>query len=147
MSKKANLREYQSWRAMKLRCTRPVDPNFERYGGRGITVCDHWMKSFTAFLADLGPRPPGTTLDRIDSDKNYEPGNCRWATPAQQALNRSTTILLEVRGEVLCLKHCAKKYGISLITLRKRLQMGFSVEEALAMPKWSRLNRIDTPHR
>jgi hypothetical protein len=80
-------REYQSWTAMKGRCFRPKDANYKYYGGRGITVCDRWLK-FEDFLVDVGIRPAGTTLDRIDNDKNYEPGNVRWATPEVQSRNR-----------------------------------------------------------
>jgi len=79
---------YRSWQGMKARCSNPNDPYFHRYGGRGITVCDRW-KEFENFLSDVGVRPEGRTLDRIDPDGNYEPGNFRWATPVEQAQNRS----------------------------------------------------------
>ena len=80
---------YQSWRAMVKRCTQPTAANWKYYGGRGIRVCARWREGFEAFLADMGERPPATTLDRYpDNDGNYESGNCRWATPKQQAQNR-----------------------------------------------------------
>jgi hypothetical protein len=72
---------------MFARCTNPNHKKYDNYGGRGIKICDRW-KEFTNFLNDLGERPPGTTLDRIDSNGNYEPGNCRWATQEQQVANR-----------------------------------------------------------
>ena len=78
---------YRSWLAMVQRCTNPARGNFSSYGGRGITVCERWM-TFGDFLADMGPRPDGMTLDRINNDGNYEHGNCRWATKSEQAINR-----------------------------------------------------------
>lgn len=80
-------REYHSWSSMRTRCTNAKRSMFKYYGGRGITICKEW-ESFTQFLADMGPRPPATSLDRIDPNGNYEPANCRWATPLDQSRNR-----------------------------------------------------------
>ncbi len=80
--------EYRSWKGMKTRCTNPNRPDWKNYGGRGISVCERWATSFANFLADVGPKPsPGLTIDRIDNDGNYTPGNVRWATREQQIRN------------------------------------------------------------
>lgn len=80
---------YRCWQSMKVRCTYPNAQNYKYYGGRGITVCDRWMHSFENFLSDMGEAPDGLSIDRYpDNDGNYDPGNCRWATRSQQAINR-----------------------------------------------------------
>jgi hypothetical protein len=86
--------EYFAWAAMLSRCHNPANPRYDDYGGRGITVCDRWRADFAAFLADVGRRPsPAHSLDRIDNDRGYEPGNCRWATAYVQARNRGRRAL------------------------------------------------------
>lgn len=79
---------YLSWKGMKARCNNPNNPKYHRYGGRGIRVCDSW-RVFENFLEDMGPRPTGMTLDRVNNEGNYEPGNCKWSTRSEQALNRN----------------------------------------------------------
>lgn len=83
--------EYRSWTAMLHRCTNSKHMSYHRYGGRGIMVCERW-KEFANFLADMGLRPMGKSLDRINNDGNYEPGNCRWATPKEQQANRGCVV-------------------------------------------------------
>jgi hypothetical protein len=85
---------YRSWCSMKLRCHNPGTINYKDYGGRGITICDRWQK-FQGFLKDMGPRPPGMSLERINPDGNYEPGNCKWATPLEQRVNQRPRKRLE----------------------------------------------------
>lgn len=83
---------YWAWVQMKQRCNNPNNRNYKYYGGRGIKVCDRWAKSFIAFIEDMGERPNGLTLDRINVDGNYEPGNCRWATWSEQQLNKRKVV-------------------------------------------------------
>ncbi len=112
---------YRSWRQMKTRCGNPNAQNFRWYGGRGIVVCDRWKTSFRNFLADMGEPPKGMTLDRIDTDGNYEPGNCRWASKVTQANNRRDTVRLELNGRSLTITELAAEVGISRNTLRQAL--------------------------
>jgi hypothetical protein len=91
--------EYGVWRNMIHRCTNPEDKRYADWGGRGISVCDSWLRDFAAFYAAMGPRPtPRHSIDRIDNDGDYEPGNCRWATPVEQAANKRMTIHWRKRG-------------------------------------------------
>lgn len=86
--------EYRTWDSMIQRCTNPRSQNFRHYGGRGITVCQRWLDSFEAFLEDMGPRPDGMSIDRIDNDllvDSYSKANCRWTTQTEQVRNRRPT--------------------------------------------------------
>lgn len=87
-SGKPRAREYRAWRAAKNRCYNSRDKRYAEWGGRGIRMCDEWRNDYTAFVRDMGRCPPGRSLDRINNDGHYEPGNCRWATPLQQTHNR-----------------------------------------------------------
>lgn len=126
---------YRTWRGMIQRCTNPKAHEFSSYGGRGIHVCERWLDSFEAFLADMGERPEGTTLDRYpDNDGDYEPGNCRWATRAEQARNSSRARLVEINGETDTIMSWCRRYGINHQTVRYREQRGWDVELAITTP-------------
>lgn len=124
--------EWNAWRGMLERCTNPKHRAWARYGGRGIQVCDRWRDSFANFLADMGERPSAEhTLDRKDNDGNYEPGNCRWATPEEQARNRRSTRLITIGGETLCAEDWARRTGVPASTIYDRLRRGVAPELAV----------------
>ena len=126
---------YTVWLNMRARCSDPDRPDYARYGGRGISVCPRWDRSFAAFRSDMGDRPfPGAQLDRIDNDGNYEPGNVRWATPSQNARNTRANRMLEFRGETRCVPEWADQTGIRYLTIHRRLDLGWSTERALTAP-------------
>lgn len=111
--------EWRAWRAMVSRCTVTTNSSYPWYGGRGITVCQRW-RQFENFLMDMGPRPAGTTIDRINNDGNYEPGNCRWATREQQDSNKQATVLVTFGGETMTYSQWARKLGTAATVIRKR---------------------------
>ncbi len=121
-----------SWVRCINRCHNENDPDYHRYGKRGIIVCERWRFSFANFLKDMGLRPQGLTLDRIKSEGNYEPGNCRWATAEVQ--NRHAQNLLTYKGKTQPLGVWAVELGIKQTTLSMRLKKGLSVEEAFETP-------------
>jgi hypothetical protein len=119
---------------MRDRCNNPKRDHYDRYGGRGIKVCERW-NDFALFLEDMGPRPPGATLDRKDNDGDYEPGNCRWATWTEQQNNRSSVRNITWKGETHNVTEWATILGVNKWTLATRLQRGWSEEQALSVPK------------
>lgn len=123
---------YGTWEGMIGRCTNSRSRAYKHYGGRGITVCDRWL-SFENFLADMGERPVRMTLDRKDNNGNYEPGNCRWATQAEQMRNLRRNRWYEMDGRKQILPDWAKEYDINLFTLRSRLSKGWPLERALSV--------------
>lgn len=127
---KTNSPEYYSWASMHQRCGNPAATSFDRYGGRGIKVCERWS-TFSKFYADMGERPEGTTLDRIDQNGHYSPDNCRWATASRQAINRRTTHLIAAFGRTRSLSEWASASGIKPQTIRARLNAGYPAEVAL----------------
>lgn len=125
--------EYMTWLNVKTRCFNPRGKRWQNYGGRGITMRPEWADSFEAFLADMGPRPAGHTIERIDNDGDYEPGNCRWASRLEQARNKRTTPLYEWRGQALPIGTIAKATGKNRDTLLGRMKRGMTLEEAVSL--------------
>ena len=124
---------YHSWMAAKMRCGNPNNIHYEQYGGRGIMMCDSWKNSFENFLSDMGERPIGKTLDRIDVNGHYSPDNCRWATAKEQARNTREARFFEWRGETLMLADIAKMEKIPRSSLNKRFLAVGDMELAVQM--------------
>lgn len=134
---------YTIWAGMIQRCHNANAKTYPFYGGRGIKVCYEWRNSFEAFFKDMGERPKGKSLDRINNDGNYEPSNCRWATNKQQKRNRRTTTMLTFNGETLALPDWAEKLGIKRKILERRVRDGWPIEKALSTCRYGRWGPID----
>lgn len=126
-------REYVSYCAMKQRCLYPKNKRYEQYGGRGIRICDRWLESFENFYADMGQQPgPGYSIERIDRDKDYEPGNCVWADSLQQANNRSNNTRIEINGRTQTMTQWSRETGVNRTVILRRMKRGLSGESLIA---------------
>lgn len=125
---------YYSWSGMKARCFYEKHEAFDNYGGRGITVCDKWLK-FAGFLEDMGVKPAGKELDRIDPNGNYEPSNCRWVTRQENVDNRRCTQMITHNGVTKPLTHWARDLGITRKALKRRLDRNWPVSRAVTTGK------------
>lgn len=125
-------RWYQIWTGMIDRCRNPNSLRFNRYGGRGLAVCERWLDP-KAFHADMGDPPPGMTIERINNDSGYSPENCRWATKKEQNNNRSSTRIISFGGESLSAAAWAERIGIGKATMYYRLRT-WPLERALTEP-------------
>lgn len=129
-------RTYVTWQAMLARCNRPQHPSYPNYGGRGIHVCERWS-SFQSFVADMGIRPPNTSIDRINNDGNYEPGNCRWATQKEQTRNTRVNALVMFQGREVTLAELAEIAGVSIGAITHRIKrLRLSGDQAVAFVKF-----------
>jgi hypothetical protein len=126
--------EYNTWMSIKARCFNTKNQDFKYYGDRGITICDEWKDSFETFYADMGSRPEGCSIDRIDVDGNYEPSNCRWATDLEQAHNKRNNVIVTYENETKSVIKWSEELGIKHKVLRHRLDRGWSVEKAFNQP-------------
>lgn len=126
-------REYRSWIEMKARCRGKDDVSLKNYKERGIFVCERWVNDFSAFMVDMGPRPLGMSLDRIDNDKGYFPENCRWATQKEQLRNTRRTVRVIIDDVEMCLKDACKHLGMNYDCVRSRIRKGISVYQSLGI--------------
>lgn len=122
-------RTYRIWMAMHSRCRYPSQDGFQNYGGRGVTVCERWAE-FAAFLADMGECPDGYSIDRIDNDRGYEPGNCRWASRAEQNRNRRGIVWYEVNGVRMCERDASVALGLKPNAFAARRARGLPLPAA-----------------
>lgn len=145
----AEVTAYHCWQSMIQRCTNPNNAAYDRYGGKGIKVCDAWRRSYDTFINSIGPRPSLThSIDRIDGERDYEPGNVRWATKKEQANNRSVTTLVTAFGKTQSLKEWAEELGVKYATLRGRVsRVGWDVEKALTIAVGSAEAKAAAPPR
>jgi hypothetical protein len=130
-----NASEYRSWERAKARCLNPNHHKYPLYGGRGIRVCDRWRGSWPNFFADMGPKPGREySLDRIDTNGDYEPGNCRWATRQQQQRNRRNNIYVWWENRRWLVAELAEEYKLDYNLLAGRLKMGWLIWDAIFKP-------------
>lgn len=129
---------WRSWVGMFDRCYNKKNHAYKNYGGRGISVCRRWHK-FINFYADMGDRPPGASIERIDNDGNYNPSNCKWATRAEQRRNSRQNVLIRFGGITMCMADWAKESGISRAVLHARIKSGWPKSRWLMPTKRSGL--------
>lgn len=132
----AGTKIYNVWIGMVKRCGNPDCGSYGYYGGRGITVCERWLK-FENFNEDMSPRPDGMSLDRVDNSKGYSKENCRWATRTQQSRNTRAVRLIAYNGETKCVSEWAEYLGLKYCTLLRRLNSGWDIARAFNTPTTS----------
>ena len=130
-------RIYKIWENMVQRCTNEKTPGYSRYGGRGIKVCESW-KSFSNFMRDMGEPGDSLQIDRIDNDKGYFPGNCRWVTCKVNCRNKSDNRTVTAFGETLCISEWSERSGIAIKTIEDRVNRGWSPEDCVTAKPYSK---------
>lgn len=128
-------KEFSTWAGMLDRCFNKNNNHFKNYGGRGITVCNRWKSSFQNFFDDMGVKPYGKSLDRIDNNGNYELSNCRWATHREQQNNRTNNNILELYGQKDTMSNWCRKFGITTSLFDNRKRLNWSIEKIFTTPK------------
>lgn len=134
--------EYVAYHNMIMRCHNPNDKSYKYYGGRGIIVCDRWRHSFENFFKDMGSRPDSHTLERNNTDGNYTPKNCKWATMAEQSANKRNSILIEYNGEIKTASKWGDSLGINKTTIVNRYRKGLPPEVILIKGSLQKLRFI-----
>ena len=139
-------RVYAVYKTMKARCSNPNNNSYDRYGAKGIQVCERWLESFDNFLEDMGFPKDGEEIDRIDGRKGYSPENCRWIAASEQSKNRSCVQLFEIDGENLSMADIARKSGVEYHTVKARIRRyGLSAEDAGSAEDMRRKRNYQTP--
>jgi len=126
--------EYRTWLSMKKRCYNEKDKDYPRWGGRGIRVCRRWRGSFEKFYKDMGDRPDGHEIERVDNNGDYIPSNCLWATKKAQARNRRTSFMITCWGQTKCAAEWAEYIGMNESTIRYRIRNGWKPAVAFTRP-------------
>lgn len=139
--------EYRTWAAMIRRCSNSNDKSYLNYGGRGITVSDEWKNSFVAFITDMGKRPKGLTLERIDNSLGYCKSNCKWDTRKNQNRNKRNVKTMTVSGITGCMPYLCEKFGINYAVVRTRIDLGWPLERALLEPIHQKQSTNTSPER
>jgi hypothetical protein len=130
---KKYLKTYRCWQDMKQRCYNTNAQQYKNYGQRGIVVCDRWLAGFEFFFEDMGERPEGMSLDRINTNGNYEPSNCRWATLLEQNNNKRTCRILTHNGKSMTVSAWARLLGVHRSSIEERLHSGWKVADAVTL--------------
>ena len=133
---------YSVWRSMINRCTCETSQSYKHYGGRGISICQEWLDSFHTFVKDMGERPKGASIDRINVNGNYEPSNCRWATRKEQQSNKRNNVLITYDGITKTLKAWSDELGVKSDTIKDRIESGYSLDIALFLKRLPKANKF-----
>jgi len=127
-------REYITWTNIKARCTNPNNNSYHNYGGRGITVCDKWLKSFENFYEDMGICPKGFSIERVNNDKGYNKDNCIWASSKTQSMNRRSNFIINYKGEEKPLKEWCEDLNLEYKKVFARIkQLGWTIDKAFSI--------------
>jgi len=135
---------YSTWKSMRGRCLNITNPGYHNYGGRGIRICDSWLNSFKSFLEDMGERPDGLCIERIDNNGDYCPQNCRWANRKDQANNTRFNYLLEYNGLTMNMTQWAGNTGIKRHVIEGRIRLGWSIERTLTTPTANNVKKLQS---